>query len=524
MAKKQKGDKKKDTLPDVEATFDVQGVLFPLDKDSKQNAEFLQAICLGNIFDLIEAYTSLKNEVDSIRDQLSPVLWERYNPQIFAEVITELTRLKEKTIEALGDLLTPETPEAILPIESLEQVRKKTLLYMEEYNKLIEQKEKDYIIKTDPQTGKKYVLQFKGYPGGNPLQELRKISQSVGTPGQVRIPKDFMQLQSYTKGDTLNFVKDPELREKIENLQSQGKLLAGTLEGLSGGEAYLKSFIIALAQTLNEQSKYYNSEGKLSGVPRDLIPEIFGEDVKIRDEKDSLSLPVEVKKDKGREIVEEKRTFPYIIVSYEDLASKLRGEGKQRGGKDAEQVRNYIDSLSEKQYLYGGKDQKGTSWVYGIKLLSKDITIYRRDRRDPKGELKEVGCLLRLSAQFSDTIRGYTGLRANTIQMIGGGKQKDITMFLLDLLLYVRGTDRGNVWKKKKEDLLSQIATIDKYKTHPKLRGEDFQEAIEKVLKCGLITKYEEEKTPGGETLSVFHFNPHYSKGEEDSPEEQTGE
>ena len=478
--------------------------------------ELHQSLCLANLFLLIEKYTELKEEILSVRDELSPALRRKYSVESVEEVLSLLSDLREKTLEIES------YPERSRFLGSLEHTLKLCFELIDQYNNLQEEKDKDYKVMTDPVSGERRVLQFKSAPSGDPLGELRRIAQA-SKPGQVRIPKDFMQIQTYSKGDTLNFVRDPETRKTIERLQSQGKLLSGTLEGLSGGEAYLKSFIIALAQTLNEQSKYYKTEGKLSGVPRDLIPEIFGEDAKIK-EADSISLPVEVKKNGGTEILDEVRTFPYIIVSYEDLASKLRGEGKQRGGKDALQIREYIESLEGKQYLIEGKKVNGRPYVYGIKLLSKDLVIYRGDKRDPEGELKEVGCLLRLSSQFSDTIRGYTGVRADTIPKIGGGKQKPLTMSLLDLLLYVRGTDPDGVWKKNKEDLLSQVATSVRYKTHPKDRERDFLEAVEKVKKCGLILHYKEEKSPGGETLSVFAFNPHYSRGEDESPDVQTGE
>lgn len=502
--------------PGVEAEFQIQGELFPL-TDPEKISDFLYTINIANILDLIESYFKLKEEILSIREGLSPVLRAKYDIKTFEDVLSLLSNMRDRTLE------TRTIEDKSLCVDILKKIREESLVFMEKYDSIIKEKERDFRIGIDPQTGERRVYEFKSHPSqGDPLGELKRIAQST-KPGQVRIPKDFMQLQTYSKGDTLNFVKDPKVRKNIERLQSQGKLLSGTLEGLSGGEAYLKSFIIALAQILNEQSKYYRTDGKLSGVPRNLIPDIFGEDVKIK-ETDSISLPVEVRKDKGTEIIQESRTFPYIIVSYEDLAGKLRGEGKQRGGKDADFIRTYIENLSGKQYLYGGIAKNGTPLVYGIKLLSKDITIYRGDRRDPDGDLKEVGCLLRLSSQFSDTLRGYTGLRANTIQMIGGGRQKDITMSLLDLLLYVRGTDRDYIWKKNKEDLLSQIAKSKVYKGRPKRREEDFLEAIDKVKRCGLITSYREEKTPGGESLSVFMFNPNYSKKEEETPDVQTGE
>ncbi len=519
MAKKQKKDKLKDVpdlggkflgveddTPKVEATFQVQGVLFPLDKNSKENAEFLRAICLGNIFDLIESYTKLRGEIAEIEDQLSPVLRERYRLETLDNILSVLSEMRESV------LLTMSAEDPTMYIESLEEIRKQTLHSMENYNILIEQKEKDYQIKTDPQTGKKYALQFKSSPSGysvNALQELRKISQRPGV-SQIKIPKDLMDTQTHSVGDVLEYITDPKKREKIRKLQTEGKLLAGTLEGLSGGTAYLKSFTIALAHTLNEQSKYYKTEEDYSGVPTSLIPSIFGEKVEVQ--KNPVSI---VLKDKTDPTKKEERKIPYILVSYEEIASKMRGKGKKRGGKDSEYIREYIDKLSGKQYLLDG----GRGAILGIPFLTKTMTIYREDT----GE--EVGCLLSLSPQFSRTIRGYTGLRADTLQLIGGGRQKDITMCLLDYLLYVRGTDKGNVWKKNKGELLSRIGGGKTYSGRPGKREKDFREAIQKVKDSGLIIDYREETAHSGETISVFTYNPNYSKeGDGETPDVQNGE
>jgi len=338
------------------------------------------------------------------------------------------------------------------------------------------------------------------------LQEIEKIRKRP-KPERIPVPKDLMDTQTHTGGETLEYITDPTTLREIKDLQSKGRLLAGTLEGLSGGGAYLKSFTIALAQTLNEQSKYYRTEGDLSGV-KGLIEEKFGKEVQI----------VANSKVPRKGGTPEDRPHPYILVSYEDLASKMRGKGKKRGGKDSEYIREYIDKLSGKQYLLdGGTDSKGRRILSGVPFLIRLQYFYL--------EGKEVGCLLCLSPQFSKTIRGYTPLRADTIQRIGGGRQKDITMSLLDRLLYVRGTDKGNTWEKNKETLLSDIATSTIYKGRPKRREEDFREAIQKVKDSGLIIDYKERTTSWGDTISVFTFNPDYfSKGERESPDEQTGE
>lgn len=478
-----------------EVTFQVQGELFPTE-NPEEELWYYRSICLANVFDLLEGTTNLIGEIVSVWNQLSPALQEKYSLDDLEGLLKAMSTTRERvlSIQNISDL------------DELKKLHKDTQEAYKLFNSLVQDKDKDYIIKTDPITGERVVIQFKSKgSSANALLELKKLSQRPGV-SQIQIPKDLMQTQTHSVGDTLKYIKDPEKRQNIKKLQSKGKLLAGTLEGLSGGTAYLKSFTIALAQTLNEQSKYYKTEEDYSGVPESLIPTLFTEKVELR--RDSITIGGE--KTGGKT---ERRKSPYILVSYEDLASKMRGKGKKRGGKDAVQIRDYIENLSGKQYLLDGG--KGT--ILGIPFLTKPISIYREDT----GE--EVGCLLSLSPQFSKTLRGYTGLRADTIQLIGGGRQKDITMSLLDLLLYVRGTDRGNTWKKNKGDLLSKIGGGKTYSGRPGKREEHFKEAIQKVKDSGLILDYKEEKNNSGETISVFYYNPDYSKGEE-APETQSGE
>lgn len=360
----------------------------------------------------------------------------------------------------------------------------------------------EFLEEANKKTGEEILSQTSPETIDKAWRELQSISKRPH-PESIRISKDLIDTQTHSVGDTLEYIQDPTVKADILKKQAEGKLLAGTLEGLSGGGAYLKSFTIALAHTLNEQSKYYKTEEDYSGVPRNLIPDIFGEDVEIKKE---ASLPVKIQRGEKIEIVQEKRKFPYILVSYEDLASKMRGKGKKRGGKDSEHIREYIESLSGKVYLLDKGKDRGKQLLIGVPFLVRELYIYREGR--------EVGCLLRLNPQFSRTLRGYTSLRADTIQLIGGGRQKDITMSLLDLLLYVRGADRGYIWRKNKDSLLSQIATSRRYLRQKGEREVDFREAVQKCKDSGLITDYQEEKSSTGETISVFRFNPYYNKRE----------
>lgn len=372
-------------------------------------------------------------------------------------------------------------------------------------------KSKYRTIEVDTPEGKvKRVMEFKSQtpppPPQSPdsaLEELKKLSQ-VEKVSQVQISKDLMETQIKSAGDTLELIPDEKSRNHIRNLQSKGKLLNGTLEGLSGGTAFFKVFTIALAQTLNEQSKYYNNaEG---GVPVDLVGKLMGGDVEV--EKSTFIIKSET------------RTSPRILVSYEDLAKKIKGS--VRGGKDIEDIKNYIDNLKDKVYLLDMGDHYG-----GVPYIIKEYTIFAKNTG------KELGCVLRLSPQYSKTTRGYSAVRADTIQLLGGGNQKDITMNLVDTLLYVRGIDKE--YRVRKETLLQKIATGKRYQKRKGEREEHFREAILKAInakillsgtdkKTGGLKGYREERTPGGEILSIFTFNPDYLKGEEITiPEEQSG-
>ena len=478
-------------------------------------------------------FSFLLEDLNLLKDKGSPLLsreaterlgkLEILSTTILPKLEENLKELGELKIADLGEDTTDSTERLreALKDTSLEKLRKMNsdIRDIAEYlSLLLGDLEKYYRVEIDPRTGERILVEFKGErqtPSGSPsenaLRELNKIAKSPH-PEKIQIPKDLMETQLHSVGDTLQYIKDPQTKEHIQKLQDKGKLLAGTLEGLSGGGAYLKSFTIALAQTLNEQSKYYKTEEDLSGIPKDLIPDIFGEGVEVQ-RKDSPSLPVKVRKDKGIDLQKESRKHPYILVSYEDLASKMRGEGKKRGGKDSEYIQDYISDLSGKQYLLAN----GNGAIIGVPFIVKELTIYREK------DGKEVGCLLRLSPQFSKSVRKYTLLRSDTIQRIGGGRQRDITMNLLDLLLYVRGTERGAeaVWRKDKESLLAQIATSKRYVRQKAERERDFQEAIQKAKDSLLILEYREYKTYSG-VVSEFRFNPDYSKRdrEETAPPE----
>lgn len=178
-------------------------------------------------------------------------------------------------------------------------------------------------------------------------------------------------------------------------------------------------------------------------------------------------------------------------------------------GKEVEYVKDYIEKLQNKEYLLS--DGKGG--LIGLPFIHREVSLYLEKNG------KEVGCILRLSPQFSKTIRGYSALRADTIKLLGGGHQKEMTMNLLDILIYSRGI--GIEYRESKEKLLSKIAKNKRYERSKKEREKDFQIAVRKVKDSQIISKYKEEGNSGGEVISVFTYNPDYFKGTEVSSIEE---
>lgn len=343
------------------------------------------------------------------------------------------------------------------------------------------------------------------------LQTVAEIRKRRGSSGTL-VSKDLMRGLALTEGDATKYITDEKLREDIKALQEKGELIAGTMEGLQGGGAYLKSITIALASTLNEQSEYFKTQTSGAGA-RDVLKERFGDTVQIEWTK-SISPRTGSKLSKKHPQGEE-RAVPYVIIVYEDFADKLRKAGSKRGGKDAAGVRDYFKALAGKQYLLDGGKVGGKRTVVGVAYCTIPASIYTISGRGKAVRTTEVGCILSLSPQFSATAQKYTYLGPGVLQRIGGAKQKDITMNLLALLSYVRGT--AEVWKKNKSELLGVISPGETYKKNPSRGISDFFEAVEKVKAAGLITEYR-ETGEGKEIVSVFTFNPDYV------PKEKRGE
>ena len=511
-------------------------------KPMEDKIELTKALCILNLFQLIECYTELKEEISSVRDELSPALRAKYDPEAIEEILSALYKLREEALKV------PEEDMRESYMVMLDKTLKLCLQLTDNYNTLTEEKDKDYKIMIDPVSKERRVLQFKSQPSSTSvLKELKTLSK-LPSLGQINLPKDLVSSYFTTGVDVLEVGTEAD-RKKIDSLKKEGKLLFGSLEGLSGGTAFFKAFSIALAKILNEQSKYYHPEEDkgdhkgghlLSGVPRDRVKEIFGATAKLEglDKVEKQGSPV---------IKGEKRDFSFILLSYERLARELSKTGTISGGKDIEFIRRYINGgylEFEKDPKTGERKPVKSSYIPGVSSKKYPISnggggfvfvpyvvneaeIVDSSRKDP-----EVGCLLRLSPQYARTLRGYTALRGDTIQLIGGGRQKEITMDILSFLVFSRNT--APVLRKRKTEILSQYENRPTYKDPgtgwrrtSKLEAH-FREAIQKAISAKILLPdpdgYKEETNSGGETICVFTFNPDYLKGEELPPDVQTGE
>ena len=514
-----------------------------------------------------EVFRWLLGDLQLLKEKASPVLrreavsrLDRLN-KITTDVIPTLEEsfkeFGDLSLADLGDNTSPERLQELLKDTSLEKLRKINS-DIQEVAELLSVILGDignaYQVEVVPETGERRLIEFKGQrqappqESSNALEELKKLSK-IPPLGQINISKDLVSSEFTSVGDILEIGTEEE-KKTIENLQKKGKLLFGTMEGLSGGTAFFKSVSIALAKILNEQSNYYNHpDGQrdklggrlLSGVPMDKIREIFGESAKL-EKLDSIRTP---------KVNGEDRPFPFIILSYERLARELSKTGKITGGKDIESVRLYINGgyrefetdpktgqrvPVKSSYVPGVTSKKypisnGKGGFIFVPFVVNEFEIVDTSRKDP-----EVGCLLRLSPQYAKTLRGYTALRGDTIQRIGGGRQKDITMDLISFLVFSRNT--APVLRKLKGEILSKYENRPTYKGRPGKLETHFKEAIQKSIdakillpgtdKKGNLLGYREELNSGGEYVCVFNYNPEYLKGEEITrgdlpPEEQTG-
>ena len=391
-------------------------------------------------------------------------------------------------------------------------------------------------------------LQEEGERKGtrDPLTDLENIRRASKSD-IVKVSKDFWESQMNIQEDilTLNSI-DEETKKTIKKKVKEGKTIAGSLSGLYGGSRYLKVFCLALAQTLNEQSKYFHTQEDLSGVPKELISQYAGEGA-IVDSVKAPSLKFISKKEK--EVAQKNkselqpRPYPIVFLSWEDLAKKMSANGQISGGKDVKVVRDYVmGGVTKKKDPKTGREKEvfvqglldkvyytrvGESGLIGVPLMSKIFSLYHKDSPD-----KEVGIAVQLSPHFAlRRLIGYTGIRSDTIKLLGGAKQRELTLNLFMFLAYYRGIPpqkggEAGVFLKRKEELLRDLSKdLSSYVGRPGLLEKHFQEAIlkcidAKILKDGKdrdgnLRGYREEINPGGEKISKFIYNPDYLKGEE---------
>lgn len=525
-----------------------------------------------------ETSPTKRDLLESIRDYYDTLLGiqdflrETSTPEERKEIDLQIERLQEirdSWEEADRDYRSPETPDerrkeiAISVAEWIgnfillrgyrEEKKREREKILEAGGKVPEITEEDfppYRIEVDPETlkarkvkdkihlwGNKYLIPGEAIidlpPIGSrdPLEDLEHIRESAKS-GLVKVSSDLWKSGTGLFRDSLGIsIISDKTRETIKRKEAEGKLLAGTLMGLKGGGRYFKVFNIALAQTLYEQSKYYNTQDNLSGVPRDLISQYAGEGAIVEKIKDPST------KFKGGE-----RPYPIVLLSWEDIAKKMSPDGKISGGKDIKVVRDFVQGYSQKMtdpktgkvktaYIPGllGREYlvEGERSLIGVPYMSKIFSLYPKDSPD-----KEVGIAVQLSPLFAQTLKfGYTGIRSDTIQKLGGGKLKEITINLFYYLAYNRGIppqkgrNKGE-FPRRKRDLLEELSEgIKSYKDRPKRREADFQEAVRKCIdakillpgktRTGGLRGYREEINPGGQTISIFTYNPDYLKGEE---------
>ena len=179
----------------------------------------------------------------------------------------------------------------------------------------------------------------------------------------------------------------------------------------------------------------------------------------------------------------------------------------------------YIQKLSGKEYMIDRGEYGG---IVGLTLLNIVSSLYHPETAD------RYGYILKLSPQFSESVRKYRKMRADTIKLLGGGKQKDITMNLLNYLIYVMNSPqkgrKSGEFAVNKAKLLEKIGKGKTYETRKDFLEKDFKIAIQKMIDIKLLHPkkgFREEISPSREKVCVFMFNPDYLQGEENI-EDQT--
>lgn len=504
------GFKDRITMGQVEVTYTKKEKLLEHTKDLTDKVLGLFQMMRAEIESDWGKYEKVLENFD-IRDYgVSPVLGKNIE-----SVIRQAMEIEETLVKTKVTLNDEEIDISTAQLMSIRNTMMETITYF--VSLLEDTKSKYRVEEVDTPEGKvRQVMEFKSQnpppPPQSPdsaLSELKKISQ-IAKSGQIQVAKDLIESQiKKPEENILDTIPENE-KEKLLKLQSKGKLLFGSMDGLSDGSTYFKAFSVVLSQILNEQSRYYNTDEDWSGIPTETITTIMGGEVQIQKRE-----PVKIGKDS--------RPHPYVLVSYEDIAKRLSKTGSISGGKDIDQVRQYIEEIKDKRYPV----RVGPGQFVILPYIVNEGDLIDINKTNPY-----IGCILRLSPQFSKTTRGYVGFPSDFIQRLGGGKQKAITWNLCETLAFNRG---DYVWRINKKNLLSKYTDTPNYQGRPGKLKKDFEEAISKIINTGLLIQgkdkdgtykgYKEIKNNGGEVICHFYFNPEFGKEEEVSiPEEQGGE
>ena len=349
-----------------------------------------------------------------------------------------------------------------------------------------------------------YIKLSEQKPEGKGMGEvaLEIMNEISNYPSSTtRLPKDFAKALTVSGGEVRNLIKDEAKVGEIERDNESNELINGTKIGLMGLDGYTISLIIALAETLNEQDRYFRTGNKLIGA-KEWLREKYG---------DTMAISGSV------ELNGENREYPYIIVLYEALAAKMRGAGKTRGGKDAKIVRDKIKKLQDKFYIIpDGVAPNGDKLVREVRYINipENIAIHKKS-----GKRVEIGCIIRLSPQLSQAGEvAYKSIGGGIIQAIGGAQQSAITWNLILKLIWARGI--GKVLSKNKGVLLDELAT-GSYSELSKAKKEKLlKEALGKAKMAGIITGYK-FRGEGEKECIDFYFNMNYIKAAEE--ENETG-
>lgn len=276
--------------------------------------------------------------------------------------------------------------------------------------------------------------------------------------------------------------------------------LSSIVDGIEGGELGSK-VIIALAQTLSEQSKYTSKGTELLGLESDIQTKF--PDFNIEEK------PIVKMQNGGRlnsDGTRETSPTPYIWFELSQITRKALGlslKEKPRK-KDKDEVARIIRDLSSKVVYLACDDGShvGTSIcsIDYVHVNSKGSIIY----------------ILRLGAVFTKQVmRDNIVLRNDTLFKLRG-KQSTMTMrlfwFLAEQNSYHKAT--WPIDKIKKYELFERIAILRSYKKNVNRKEKDFAESINKMKSIGLLENsadaYKEVKNEDGDIISIFKFNKSY--------------